>query len=217
MKNVVSMGIAAALATAATAVASPVLHIDVNSINAQSQVSGVNAAFGGLNATGSVVFSANGGSVVALESLPAIGGAATPLGLTSPLTNFSGQINLANGVVTGGTMRVDVASGDFYQTSITPNSGSVGTFVGGGYTIQGLTFNGQFQDALFGNVNIAQWFGQTLGGSFLQFNFNPNANGSSAADVDIYVQAVPLPSAALAGLSTLAGLGLTGYVRSRRR
>jgi hypothetical protein len=220
MKSVVLGGIAAGLSFASASVASPVLHLDVNGVTTQARnTAGAAAPFTGINHSGSITFGFQAGvsALVAMESQPFIGGPATNLGFTGSLTNFTGTINLTNGTVTGGSMRADVNSGDFYQTSITPGSGTVQTFAGGGFTIQGLTFNGQFQDATFGNVNISQWFGFPANGSFLQFNFNPNANGASNADVDIFVQAIPLPPAALSGMATLTGLGLLGAARRRAR
>jgi hypothetical protein len=124
-----------------------------------------------------------------------------------------GQISLVNGQVTGGTFMIQVngasADPDTYTALIQPNVGSVETFVGGGFTIQGLTVQGVFDDSSFGNVNVTPWMAGSLNGSFPQFNFSPNASGAGFADVDVFVVA-PAPS-------SLVGLAAGGLVLARRR
>jgi hypothetical protein len=129
---------------------------------------------------------------------------------------------MSNGQVTGGTISLQINGNDAYSAQIVSNVGAVSTYVGGGYKIEGLTFDGMFTDSTFGNVDVSPWFNQQLAGlmgSFLQFNFSPNADGFSYADMDIFVNAevVPLPPAAWTGLATISGLMTAGYIRRRRR
>jgi hypothetical protein len=149
-------------------------------------------------------------------------GAPVSQGFSGSLINFTGHINMTNGQVTGGNLMLQIDGGDSYSADIVSNVGAVTNFIGGGFKIEGLTFNGQFNDPMFGNVNVAPWFeAQGFGGllgSFLQFNFNPDATGHSFADMDIFVhsQVIPLPPAAWTGLATLTGVMFVGYLRRRR-
>lgn len=148
-------------------------------------------------------------------------GAPAPQNVTGTLANFTGVINLNNGMVTGGNISV-AAGGDTYTAQITPNVGSVSPYVGGGFKIEGLTFDGMFSSSTFAGVDVAPWFNaQTIGGllgSFLQFNFRPDNGGFAYSDIDLFVNAevVPLPPAGWAGLATLAGVMVAGHLRRRR-
>ena len=204
---------AAALAVSAgAALATPTLQFDVNQFNTQARNSaGANSAFGGLTHSGSVNFSfAAGISVlngIFIQTVP--NGPFNNANFSgSTLSNFTGAINLSNGQVTGGSITLSISNGDSYTCGITPGSGAVSTYVGGGFKIEALTRNGMFNDAQFGNVNVSPWFNAQgvvgLPGSLLQFNFNPNATGACTADMDLFVDVVPLPPAAWAGLGTLA-------------
>jgi hypothetical protein len=223
MIRTVRTAVATVLAAGSVAAAAPILHFDVNGITVQAtNTLGVGTSFGGLSHTGSLNFGFSAGisTLEGIEVQQTAGGTAVNQGFTGSLTNFTGSINMVNGRVTGGTLRID-AGGDFYTADIVPNVGAVSTYVGGGYKVDGLTFNGHFADAQFGNVDVSPWFNmqnvlQGLVGSFLQFNWNPNASGFSFADMDIFVDVVPLPPAAWTGMATLAGIGLTGYIRRRR-
>ena len=129
-------------------------------------------------------------------------------------------MNLVNGHVTGGNFTV-AAGSDTYSADVVPDVGAVSNYVGGGFKLEGLTFNGHFSDSMFGNIDVSRWtnFQNQLNGligSFLQFNWQPNASGFSFADMDIFVDVVPLPPAAWTGLATMVGIGLTGYIRRRR-
>jgi hypothetical protein len=130
------------------------------------------------------------------------------------MTSMTGIVNLTNGNVTGGSISVTVNGTDTYTAQIA-NAGYVENFIGGGYTIQGLTFNGLFSSNNFGNVNVTPWAGGGLPGSFLQFNFAPNASGNGYADVDLFVQVIPLPPAAAMGMATLGGLMIASRFRRR--
>lgn len=224
MNRLICAVAATVVGSAGAASAESVLHLDVNSIRVQVQNgSGANSAFGGLSHTGSINFSFQAGATELLAVQTQInGGAPVNQNFSGSLTNFTGTVNLVNGQVTGGNLAATVNGDDSYSASITPNVGSVSNFVGGGFKVEGLTFNGMFTDATFGNVDISPWFNsQSIGGllgSFLQFNFNPDSSGAAFTDMDIFVnaQVIPLPPAAWTGVATLAGLMVAGYVRRRR-
>jgi hypothetical protein len=111
---------------------------------------------------------------------------------------------------------IQVNGSDTYTAQIA-SLGYVETYVGGGFTLQGLTFNGAFSSSSFGNVNVAPWVGAGgLLGSFLQFNFNPTPNGSGFADMDLFVDVVPLPPAVYGGMAMLGGIMLVGFIRRRK-
>lgn len=205
-------GVLGLLVAAGSAVASPTLQFDVNTIRIQTQnAQGQNSAFGGLMHTGSVVFSfqANATALIGVYIDNA------NAGFNGSLSNFTGVVNLVSGHVTGGSLSVAVNGGtDSYTCDIVPNLGQVSTYVGGGFKIDGLTYNGQFSDNLFGNVDVSPFAGGNLPGSFLQFNFDPNASGAGFADMDLFVQAVPLPAAAWCGL---VGMGMLAAGRRIRK
>lgn len=225
MNRLICASAVAVLAGAGTASADMVLHMDVNSIRIQVRnAGGAASSFGGLSHTGSIDFSFDMG-VTSLLAVQTQNGSATPVNqnFNGNLTNFSGVINLVNGQVTGGNLAVHVDSNDTYTADVTPNAGAVSSYIGGGYKVEGLTFNGMFTDSMFGNVDVAPWFASQgnnggLLGSFLQFNFNPDQSGGSYSDMDIFVsaQVIPLPPAAMTGIATLAGIMVAGYIRRRR-
>jgi len=207
----------------AVASATPVLQFDVNQFGAQARNAGGTAsAFGGLTHTGSVAFSFSSG-VTVLNGIfiqTIAGGAFNNANFSGfSLTTFSGSVNLVNGQVTGGSISLGINNGDTYTCNITPGSGAVSTFVGGGFKIEALTRSGMFNDAQFGNVNVSPWFNAQnpngLPGSFLQFNFNPNATGAATSDMDLFVDVAPLPPAAWAGMATLAGAMVVRRMRRR--
>jgi hypothetical protein len=209
-------GSAAILMGSAAALASPTLQFDLNAFSTQAHNgAGANSPFGGLTHTGSINFSLGAGVINGLFIQQTQGGAFQNANFTGTWTSFTGQINLTNGQVTGGNMTITISNGDSYTCGITPGSGSVSNFVGGGFKVEALTRSGFFNDAQFGNVNVSPWFGSQspngLPGSFLQFNFNPNASGFASADMDLFVDTtvlIPLPGSAWAGLAGLAGLAV---------
>jgi hypothetical protein len=214
------LGPIAALALAGSAAADPVLQFDVNAFNAQAEnSSGASVPFAGLMHTGSVNFSVGAGMLAGMFIQTTSSGPFNNAGLSGfTMSSFTGQINLTNGMVTGGNITLTLNNGDHYTTSVVANSGAVTNFVGGGFKIQALTDHGFFNDATFGNVNVSQFFNfqgvNGLPGSFLQFNFQPNGQGFASSDMDMFVTAIPLPSAAISGL---AGLGVLACVRRIRR
>ena len=114
MIRTVRTAAATVLAAASIAAAAPILHFDVNGITVQASNSlGVSSAFGGLSHTGSLNFGFSAGisTLEAIEVQQAPGGASVNQGFTGALSNFTGTINLVNGRVTGGTLRIDSAPG----------------------------------------------------------------------------------------------------------
>lgn len=223
MNGLIGAAIATVLAASTAANAAMTLQFDVNGIQVQAQNGqGQNSAFGGLTHTGSVNFSFAPNITRLVDvAISNNNGAFVSQGFNGSLVNFTGQINMTNGQVTGGNISIQINGNDAYSAQVVSNVGAVSTFVGGGYKIEGLTFNGLFTDSTFGNVDVAPWFTQQLAGlmgSFLQFNFSPNSSGFAYADMDVFVNAevVPLPPAAWTGLATLSGLMTLGYVRRRR-
>jgi hypothetical protein len=222
MRSVSFAGIGLALGLCAPVLAAPTLQFDVNSIGVQvTGAGGANSSFGGLSHTGAINFSLQAST--RLEGVFMQSVASGPFvnqGFSGSISNFTGTVNLNGGIVTGGNIALSVnGNSDTYTALIVPNVGRVKTYVGGGFTVQGLTFQGSFTDNAFGNVNVAPWFAANGGlfGSFLQFNFDPSPTGAGSADMDIFVDAVPLPPAAWAGLSTLAGIATVQWARRRRR
>ena len=204
--------IAAVLASGAAAHAAPVLQFDVNGFNAQAvNSSSVNSPFGGVSHTGAVQFTAGTGTLGGLFTQMVAAGPFTNAGFAGfTMTSFTGQVNLSGGAVTGGSITITLNNADSYTCNIAPGSGAVSNYVGGGFKIEALTVGGFLSDSVFGNVNVTPWYSAQgsggLNGSFLQFNFNPGSNGLASSDMDIFVDVVPLPSAAWAGMATLAGI-----------
>lgn len=223
MKRKIAAVVSGVLLAAGAASATPILQFDVNQFHFQAR-NGAGAAspFGGLSHTGSVQFSytanvtvLNGVFVQSVASGPFVN-----QNFSGSLANFTGQITLSNGQVTGGNIAISINGGtDTFTTNIQGGVGQVSTFVGGGYKIEGLTAGGLFSDAAFGNVNVTPWFNaQTpsgLLGSFLQFNFDPNSDGSGNADMDLFVDVVPIPPALYTGMATLGGAMIARRLRRR--
>ena len=211
------------LAAGSIASATPVLQMDLNSFAAQATNSGgANSAFGGLSHTGSVKFSLGSGGVLNGIFIQSVAnGIFSNAGFSGfTLTGFSGQVNLNNGLVSGGSLTVTLNNGDNYTCNISPGSGAVSNYVGGGFKIEALTGGGFFSDSVYGNVNVSPWFNSQgsagLNGSFLQFNFNPTSTGFATSDMDLFVDVtplVPLPPAAYAGLSLLGSLVVARRIR----
>lgn len=220
MKRILS--VVALFGAAGVANADWTLQFDVNDIAIQAQDDdGFDSAFGGTSHTGSLDLGFEDG-ITDLEAIAAQFGNGNPFidqNFTGTLTDFDGEIFLSGGVVTGGFLALTVDSGDTYTALITANSGLVGTDAQGRFTVTGLTYEGTFSDAMFGNVDVSEWFdgqgGAGLFGDFIEFKFDPNASGSGFGDMDIFV-VVPLPPAAYAGLAGLAGVAGMGFIRRRK-
>jgi hypothetical protein len=211
----------AAIAVAGFALASPAvaqlrtMQMDLNGLGFQAY-SGANGtgspvAFGGTSHSGSLVFNTIAGSVLNDIAMQTNGvGPFLPQPFTGSLGASSVIINLSAGAVTGGSMMIHVGA-DMYSTTI-GSAGSVTTFVGGGYKVDGLTANGSFSGATFATVPIADFFANngSLPGHFLSFAIVPDPQGSGSADIDLFVLNIPAPGSA-------ALLGLGGVLAFRRR
>lgn len=215
MKSLFAIG--TLLAACGIANADPILQFDVNAFNVQTTNSGgVNSPFGGVNHTGSVVFSMNP-SITVLNGMAGNVGGSGPLinlGFSGAISNFSGHIDLVNGQVMGGSLSIQVNGGTDSYTTDVQAAGSISTYIGGGYTMEGLSLNGAFSDSQFGNVDVSNFFNHELVGSFLQFNWTPDQNGSGSGDMDVFVSVVPLPTGVWMGAATMGGLAIA---RKRRR
>jgi hypothetical protein len=216
-----TFALACLLAAAGAATAAPILQFDVNAFQTQARDSGgLNSAFAGIGHTGSVQFTLGPGLLQGVFMQPVANGPfvnANFAGFT--LTGFSGQVNLSGGMVAGGFITLSLNNGDTYSCNIAPASGAVSTYVGGGYKIEAVTLGGAFNDSTFGNVDVSPWFSAQnptgLVGSFLQFNFAPDASGAAYSDMDLFVDVVPLPPATWAGLLTIGGIVAARKYRRR--
>lgn len=224
MRFVTCGALSVGLALCAPVLATPTLQFDINSIGVQCINTGGAAtnSFGGLTHTGSINFSLAGSTNLAgMFAQTVAGGTWANQNFAGSLSSLTGSITLVNGNVTGGSFNIGVnGDTDAYTCLIQGGVGKVKSFIGGGYTVQGLTFAGAFSDAQFGNVDVSSWFAANgaLFGSFLEFNFDPDVNGAGFADMDIFVDStVPLPPAAWAGLGTMGVIAASQWVRRRRR
>lgn len=223
MRRAVGLCFAAIAATASVSLAGPVLQFDVNGFNAQAFDSGGAASsFGGAAHSGSVRFTIGTGVLNGISIRAGKGSPFVSAGFSGyTMSNFVGQLNLSSGQVTGGSITVSLNNGDTYTTGITPGSGFVTAFVGGGFKIEAMTRQGFFNDSLFGNVDVSPWYAAQnpggLLGSFFEFSYRPNANGAGTSDMDMFVnaEAVPLPPTSWAALGTMAGILVMGRVRRR--
>ncbi|MGP1309399.1 MAG: hypothetical protein ACTS27_04300 [Phycisphaerales bacterium] len=186
-----------------------VLQLDINTLTAQAaNAAGAPGAFGGVTHTGAINLSGNANS--ALQEI-LIGGAGQNIA-AGQLASFTGSINLVNGGVTGGSLMFTLNDGESFSTQIVGGVGQVNTQAGQGFLIDGLLTNAAFTSDPFAGAGITPYFNaQPLDGSFLNFQFNPNANGvDTSTDLDVFL----VPSAPAAGV---LGLGLAGFASRRRR
>lgn len=201
-------GLVVALAGAASAANQ--LQIDVNALTGQATDAGGNAgAFGGLTHTGSILLSGDSSSTLAGILFD---GANQPIA-AGQFQSFAGTINLVNGGVTGGSLMLALVNGDTFNASIIGGVGQVSIQAGQGFSIDGLLTSALFNASTFAGVDITPWYSeQPLKGSFLNFTFGPDANGTDLnTDIDIFV-VIPSP---LAG--GMAGAALMGLAARRRR
>lgn len=216
VKNLIGACGALAL-TAGLASAAGIMQIDINVLNAQSvDNANNNVAFGGTSHTGAIVLSSGANSALAGILL----NSATQPIAAGQLASFNGVINLVNGGVAGGSFSITLNNSDTFTTQIASGFGQVNSQLlpGGvqGFSIDGLTFSGIFSSSTFAGVDISPWFNtQPLNGSFINFAFNPNANGfDSDADVDIFLVSGVIPTPLAGGM---AGVGLLAVGARRRR
>lgn len=219
MRKVSMIAAAGVLAAASSAMAAPVLQFDLNGFSVS-----IGGGSFGLNYSGTITFTKGTGVLNELLRLPnGIGGGSVSLGNGgTSLQSFTGSITFNNGQVSGGSLLVRNSLNQTYSTNISAGSGQIGSFIGGGFTVQAMTKQGFFSGANWGTISVADWFnvqgpagGAGLPGSFLQFSFNPGGQSNATADMDLYVDVVPLPPAAWAGLATLAGVAVARRLRRR--
>jgi hypothetical protein len=223
----VKMGMAAVAAAgmlAGGAQATDTLQLDVNAMEIQVRDSGGAAtAFGGVTHSGSIDFGFSAASpATSMVIYKELGlGSGFSFEGAQAITDVDGFVSLTAGLVTGGEIAFTLANGDIYSAKVKAGSGMVETAATpGGFSIDGLTFDGDFFDAqpdgMYGTVDVSQWIsGEPLFGSFLEFNFSPDGTGFGYSDVDVFV-VVPLPTAAYAGLGMLAGVMGLSYTLRRR-
>ena len=109
--NSLFTGAAAVLLGAPIALAAPVLQFDVNGFSTQSVNSaGANSSFGGLTHTGAVQFTVGTGTLNGIFIQNTAGGPFSNANLSPAFTlsAFSGQVNLVNGQVTGGSLLIKI-------------------------------------------------------------------------------------------------------------
>ena len=220
-----------ALTSASMVLASNELQIDVNSLRVQVMDNGFTGptasdstgfALGDAVTRGGAFGTTFTGSISmaddATSNLAGLLCDGVPLLSTGSLFDFTGQIDFVGGVVNGGSFTVTVLESDLvtmnsYTASIAQGVGQINTQAGQGFSIDGLTFAGMFSSSIFSGVDVSRWDdAEPLFGSFIQFQFNPNANGvDDETDIDIFV-VVPLPTA-----PALAGVGLAGMLLGVRR
>lgn len=223
MRNTKALALGVLLAAAGAACATPTLQFDINAFHAQAlNGAGQATPFGGTTHTGSLQFSLGAGQLVGISTQTVANGPFQSAGFSGySMTSFSGHVDLSNGQVTGGALLITLDNADTYTCQIRPGVGGVSNYVGGGFKIEGLTWGGAFSDAQFGNVDVSPWFnsqaGAGLTGSFLEFNFLPNSDGAASSDMDLFVEAVPLPPSVWGGMAMLGGLALRRRWSGRSR
>ena len=213
-------------ALAASAQAQLTLAFDINGIDYAFAETVGGPGFGGTAHTGTLDWSFHTAPDTEITDVrlgsdgPA--GLLTPVSLGAGLGDFSGSLAFDGGIVKGGsfTVTLDNAPADTYTATVIADSGSIQSLATGGYTLDGLTFDGAFSDDTFGSVDVSEWFSRQfepgqLFGSFFKFRFDPPAGGAGNGDIEVFVL-VPLPTAAYAGLGMLAGVMGLSYVLRRR-
>ena len=198
------------------------LQMDLNDLSYQfMNAAGAPAAFPGTTATGTFqLFEQLPTPSILNGILIRTGAASNPFvsqSFTGGLSDLAINISLVNGLVTGGSVLVDLnggpgGGGDRYTANIIPG-GSVQDSVvpqPGAFTIDSLTAGGHFSDNNFAGVAISDFSGSALTGDFLSFRILPSAQGNGFADVDLFVNNIPSPGAA-------ALLALGGLAAFRRR
>jgi len=209
--------LAATAALSGTALAQT-LQFDINDAEFQVYDAQGNAgAFGGVNHTGSIQFLFDAPyTIINAVSIQAVAGGSfvEQLGFTGTLTDFMLDFQLVNGVVTGGSVAIEVDGGaDTYGAVLLNGMGNIEAQARG-FSIDSLSQEGAFSDANLGNVDVSAWFNAQgasgdLFGDVFSFKFTPDSGGHGWADVEVYTT-VPAPGAA-------GVLGLAGVAATRRR
>ena len=186
------------------------LMFDLNGLVSQTSDGGAFST----SYTGDVLVTSNSsGDLATILGINA--GASTDLVATGDflgsLDYFSATVSMTNGEISGGSFTVMLASGESYSASIAAGSGLVRQ-IRTGYFFDGLTFDGTFTSTDFDGIDVSNFFDNIpLTGNFIEFAYNPDANGfDDTSNMNIFV-AVPTPLGAGLGLAGLAG------VAARRR
>lgn len=201
-----ALAAAGALAAHGHARAAMMLQMDLNSIVVEAE-----DGFRGVSHTGALTLSADADAELA--GLLIDGQEQRP---TANLSALTGQIDLVNGAVAGGEITVALGDGAVYTSLITTPEGRVNTQASQGFSIDGLTGAGAFDELpggdMFGGVDLQPFLGPKRGGfegSFLLFAYGP-AEGASDfnADLELYLT-IPAPGS--------VALGATGLLVALRR
>lgn len=204
------LAVAAAGVVAAQASADQTIQQDINDLPYQFyDAGGSPSPFGGLTHVGSVDFGFDSFSVHNGVQIQA--GAGMPFvdqtTFTGVLTDLLITVDLNNGLVTGGSVMIELDGGsDWYSATIT--DGFVTELLSGGFTIDINTTGGVFADADFAGVDVSPWMSGPNDGAAILFKIKPSAGGAGYADADVFT--VPAPS------SALVLVALTGLARRRR-
>ena len=183
-----------ALAGAATmATANSTLLLDLNTVQAE---------VGGLSESNVFGETYSGDITVSDTSLSELSGVRIDYDLvpfTGSLGSFEAIINVANGIVTGGTITLEDDLGRMFLADIVPGSGDLENDVGSQFEVDGLIQNGRFTSEEFAGVDVSKWAAsERLEGAFIQFYLNPNGEGIDASsDMDLLIT-VPAPAGVLA-------------------
>lgn len=201
----------AAMVAPVTVASAQVLQFDVNTISYTILNSaGMPDEFTGESHTGAVELSLGDGRLPAvhIQENPPFGPFEFQTGFTGSLTGFDARFDLDNGQVTGGSLRLELDSGDFYEADVDA-LGKVMALSSGGFTIDYATSGGSLSDTDFAGVDVSRWFAASgdLPGHGLFFRFNPTGP-TGTADTDIFVIPAPAP---------LALLAAAGFAATRRR
>ena len=198
-----------ALALCGPANAAMTLRMDLNSIVVEA-----GGGFDGLTHTGALSLSVDADSYLTALRIDGVDQESP-----AAIQDLEGEILLANGQVVGGDFMVTLSDGARYGASIENTIGDVTALAWQGFTVDGLTGQGDFGDLEsgtdFGGVDVSPWLtarGQ-LPGSFYLFAFDPNGQGvDSDTDLEIYLTVVPSPGSVALGALAMA----YGGIRRRR-
>jgi|GEM_PF-2358339 len=200
-------GLAIASASGSAHAGLMMMSFDLNSVMVEAE-----DGFDGVTDSGTLVLTQDSNSeIVDLR----VNGAHQAM--SSTLALLDGTIELENGAVVSGGLSVRLEDGSLYETTITRDDGRVAFSVAEGFTVDGETRGGLFDNLhsglAFGGVDVSPWLGRgELFGSFFLFAFDPNSEGFDRnANLEIYLF-VPSPGAGALGLAGLA----VGAIRRRR-
>ena len=210
VRTLVSCGAAGVLLSlCGSAGAAMTLRIDVNSLTVEA-----GSGFDGETHSGVLNVMSDGDSTLEDMRIDAVSH-----GGDAGLAGLIGEIRLENGVVTGGGFELTLTDNTSYTALIGGGTGDVDRQQGQGFSADGLTDNGRFDDLTdgieFGGIDVSEWFEQrgSLAGSFYLFGFSPDATGAdSDVNLELYLTAVPAP-----GSVALAGVGVMMANRRKRR